>query len=149
MGLCTKFPIQEGCSYAIHEGGLKEMYLENVWRANMSITGIEGLPPIQMAGNVVRPSTSLRISMRLPPTFDPVKATEILKEKVTTNVPYNAEVTILNSGGGPGWCMREPEPWLHKAIHEAGEAFFDGKPTGSYGEGGSIPFLKELEVLYP
>jgi len=40
----------------------------------MSITGADGLPPIQMAGNAVRPSTSVRISMRLPPTMDPAAA---------------------------------------------------------------------------
>ena len=45
--------------------------------------------------------------------------------------------------------MREPEQWLGDAINQAGAAFFDGKPTASYGEGGSIPFLKELEGLYP
>jgi hypothetical protein len=45
--------------------------------------------------------------------------------------------------------MREPEKWLSDAISKSGADFFDGKPTGSYGEGGSIPFLKELELLYP
>ena len=43
------------------------MYLENVWRANLSITGCDGLPPVSMAGNVVRSSTSVRLSMRLSP----------------------------------------------------------------------------------
>ena len=38
---------------------------------------------------------------------------------------------------------------MRKAIDDAGAAFFDGKPTGTYGEGGSIPFLKELENMYP
>jgi len=47
------------------------MYLANTWEANLSVTGADGLPPINMAGNVVRPSTSVRLSMRLPPTMDP------------------------------------------------------------------------------
>jgi hypothetical protein len=68
MDLCTKFPIVEGSKYSIHEGGLKEMYLENTWRPNLSITGVDGMPKIALAGNAVRPHTSLRLSMRLCPT---------------------------------------------------------------------------------
>ncbi len=45
--------------------------------------------------------------------------------------------------------MKESEPWLQKAIEDAGKSFFDGNPTRSYGEGGSIPFLKEMENKYP
>ena len=44
------------------------MYLENTWRPNLSITGVDGMPKIALAGNAVRPHTSLRLSMRLCPT---------------------------------------------------------------------------------
>ena len=47
------------------------MYLNNVWRPNLSITGIDGIPSISMAGNVLRSHTSVRLSMRLPPVADP------------------------------------------------------------------------------
>lgn len=50
------------------------MYLDNQWNGNLSVTGADGLPPIKMAGNAVRSSTSVRLSMRLPPTMDPHKA---------------------------------------------------------------------------
>jgi len=33
---------------------LPEMYLNNTWRANLSITGAAGLPDVGIAGNVVR-----------------------------------------------------------------------------------------------
>jgi hypothetical protein len=55
------------------------MYLNNVWRPNLSITGAEGLPSISMAGNVLRPKTSVRCSMRLPPTYDAKKANELME----------------------------------------------------------------------
>lgn len=124
------------------------MYLNNVWAPNMSITGADGLPPIAMAGNVVRSSTSARVSMRLPPAMDPKKAEAIIREKLSTDVPYNAKVTIAGGHAGSGWCMKELKPWLSKSIQEAGTAFY-GKPSGSYGMGGSIPFLSELEKMYP
>ena len=45
--------------------------------------------------------------------------------------------------------MKEPSPWLGDAIKKAGSDFYDGKPSGTYGMGGSIPFLSELEIMYP
>ena len=43
----------------------------------MSITGADGLPETGKAGNVLRPSTTVRISMRLPPTFEAHEAEQI------------------------------------------------------------------------
>ncbi len=71
------------------------MYLNNVWRPNLAITGIDGIPSISNAGNVLRPYTSVRLSMRLPPNFEPNLALEIMINKLTKDVPYNAQVTIL------------------------------------------------------
>ena len=45
--------------------------------------------------------------------------------------------------------MKEYYPWLDQAIKKAGVDFFDGKSSASYGMGGSIPFLSELEKMYP
>lgn len=67
---------------------------------------------------------------------------------LTENVPYNAKVTVAGSHAGSGWCMKDLQPWFAEAITKAGEEFY-GKPTGSYGEGGSIPFLNELGTKYP
>lgn len=70
-------------------------------------------------------------------------------EKLTTNVPYNAKVTLGGGHAGRGWCMKELPPWLMAACNAAGAEFYDGKPAGSYGMGGSIPFLSELGKMYP
>lgn len=50
---------------------------------------------------------------------------------------------------GHGWCAKDYDGWLDDAIKKAGADFYDGKPTGSYGMGGSIPFLSQLETKYP
>ena len=102
-----------------------------------------------MAGNVVRAKTSVRLSMRLPPTLDPKVAEEAMTKALTENVPYNAKVTLHGGHVGSGWCMKDLKPWLMDAIKQAGSDFYDGKPSGSYGMGGSIPFLSELEKMYP
>ena len=81
--------------------------------------------------------------MRLCPAFDPEEAKKIMTKHLTENAPYNAKVTIDKCITGSGWCMKDLEPWFTAAIQKAGSDFFE-KETGSYGEGGSIPFLKEL-----
>lgn len=145
--LYKKFDMVEGVE-CMHLDSLEQMYLANTWGANLAITGAEGLPSISKAGNVVRASTSIRLSLRLAPTFDSAKAKQILIDKLTKNVPSNAKVTVIGSNEGSGWCMRTPPEWLDKSIKEAGQLFF-GKPTGSFGDGGSIPFLMELQTKYP
>ena len=89
----------------IHHNDIAQMYLNNVWRANLSITGADGLPDASKAGNVLRASTSVRLSLRLSPVFDCEKAIELLTEKLTKDVPFNAKVSIIGTNGGNGWCM--------------------------------------------
>jgi len=146
--LYKKYARLDGCK-AMNEDDPKELYLNNTWRPNMSITGASGLPDIKIAGNVIRASTSARISMRLPPSCNPSKATEAIKKALTTDVPYNLKVDVGDGHEGQGWCMKEMEPWLDTAMRKAGSDFFDGKDTGTYGMGGSIPFLCELGNMYP
>ena len=47
-----------------------ELILNRSWRPSLSYIGVDGLPNIESAGNVLRPSTSIKLSMRLP--TDPV-----------------------------------------------------------------------------
>jgi acetylornithine deacetylase/succinyl-diaminopimelate desuccinylase-like protein len=75
--------------------------------------------------------------------------TEILEKKLTTDVPHGAKVTLRRGGTGTGWCRKEYQAWLDKALKDAGSEFYDGKEAASYGMGGSIPFLAELEKMYP
>ena len=44
-----------------------EALLNRTWRPALSVIGADGLPSIASAGNVLRPQTSLQLSMRLPP----------------------------------------------------------------------------------
>ena len=124
------------------------MYLNRTWFPNMSITGGSGLPAIESAGNVLRPKTSVRLSIRLCPKFDSKEARNIVVKALTENPPYNCKVSVGGDHSGNGWCMKDLEPWFHESIMKAGKDFF-GKETGSFGEGGAIPFLNELGVKYP
>ena len=40
----------------------------NGWKAQLAVTGIDGLPAPVIAGNVILPFTEVKLSIRLPPT---------------------------------------------------------------------------------
>jgi acetylornithine deacetylase/succinyl-diaminopimelate desuccinylase-like protein len=139
--------IVDGSKY-MNEDNLVEQYLDNVWRPNLSITGAEGLPPMSSAGNVVRKSTKVRLSMRLSPIQDAKKVWKELVELLTTNVPYGAKVTVEGDHAGSGWCQKDFDEKMTASLNKAAETYF-GSKCQSYGIGGAIPFLKELENIYP
>jgi hypothetical protein len=56
----------------------------------MAIIGGDDFPSIEKAGNVVRPKSSVVISMRVCPALDVQKAKDIIVKKLTENPPYNA-----------------------------------------------------------
>ena len=60
----------------------------------MSVVGADGLPPTSRAGNVLRPRTALKLSIRIPPTADPALALAALREALTTDVPYGARASF-------------------------------------------------------
>ena len=68
---------------------------------------------------------------------------------LTKDAPYGAIVTAKGGHTGQGWCMKGMAPWFESSLKKAGKDFFDDMDTGTYGMGGSIPFLAELDKMYP
>ena len=54
--------------------GSAEQLLARTWTPTLSITGVDGIPSVASAGNVLRPGTALQLSLRIPPTCDPDRA---------------------------------------------------------------------------
>jgi acetylornithine deacetylase/succinyl-diaminopimelate desuccinylase-like protein len=131
---------------SMHED-VSELVLNRTWRPTISYTGAEGLPPLQGAGNVLRPSTALKLSVRLPPNVDAGAATRALTRVLQEDPPQGARVTVTG-GGSSGWQAPELAPWLGKALGEASRAHF-GEPHAAMGEGGSIPFMTMLGERFP
>eukprot|EP00826_Nyctotherus_ovalis_P066379 TRINITY_DN9801_c0_g2_i5.p2 TRINITY_DN9801_c0_g2~~TRINITY_DN9801_c0_g2_i5.p2 ORF type:complete len:237 (-),score=90.42 TRINITY_DN9801_c0_g2_i5:166-876(-) len=140
--------------YPYIEGGkpmgatAEELAINRTWKASLAITGAEGLPLIKDAGNVLRPETALRISMRIPPTFDTEKGEKALREILTKDPPYGAQVEILKMIKGPGLNCADMTPEFSKIVADASKTFY-GKEPIYYGEGGSIPFLSSLAQQFP
>ena len=125
-----------------------ELILNRTWRPQLEITGQEGIPSVENAGNVLRPYTTLNLSLRLPPTLSTEKAQAMVKELLEKDPPYGAKVTVDFHEPARGWDAPELAPWLDEAINGASEAFY-GKPALHMGEGGSIPFMGMLGEKFP
>jgi acetylornithine deacetylase/succinyl-diaminopimelate desuccinylase-like protein len=142
----TKFPWVEGARPVASDR--VELILNRTWRPAMSITGVEGLPPLGSAGNVLRPYTAVKISLRIPPRLDPAKASKLLKERLEKDPPYGARVRFEGDKSSTGWDAPPLAPWLAKAVERASMANF-GKPPMAMGEGGTIPFMGMLGEKFP
>ncbi len=125
-----------------------ELLLDRTWRPSLSVTGAAGLPAIENAGNVLRPYTAVKLSVRIPPRVSPEAAARAFKEAVERDPPQGAKVTFSAEGAAAGWDAPPLAPWLEKASDEASRAFF-GKPAMTMGEGGTIPFMAMLGAKFP
>ncbi len=125
-----------------------EALLNRTWRPALSITGADGLMPIASAGNVLRPHTALKLSLRLPPTIDGAQATQTLKRLLETDPPYGATVRFDSAHGATGWNAPPTVAWLKRAVNDASVQFY-AKPSAAAGEGGTIPFMAMLGKHFP
>jgi len=141
-----KFPLVEGLKPMSDE--LTELVLNRTWRPALSVTGVGGMPPLESAGNVLRPQTAVKLSLRLPPTADGKRCGELLKEALLRDPPNGAKVTLELEKASTGWNAPAMAAWLEKAIDDASQTFF-GKPAMYMGEGGSIPFMGMLGEKFP
>ena len=141
-----KFPFLDGM-VPMHED-LAELVLNRTWRPALSVTGVDGMPPLSSAGNVLRPHTAVKLSLRLPPTLDGKRAGQLLEEVLTRDPPYGAKVTLELEKASTGWNAPAMSPWLEQAIDASSREFF-GKPAMYMGEGGTIPFMGMLGEKFP
>jgi acetylornithine deacetylase/succinyl-diaminopimelate desuccinylase-like protein len=141
-----KFPFVPGAQPVMKDR--VELVLNRTWRPALSITGIEGLPPLGSAGNVLRPGTACKISLRIPPRIDPAKAAALVKETLEKDPPYGARVVFEGDKSSTGWDAPPLAPWLKQAVERASSAYF-GKPPMAFGEGGTIPFMGMLGEKFP
>jgi acetylornithine deacetylase/succinyl-diaminopimelate desuccinylase-like protein len=125
-----------------------ELLLNRTWRPQLAVTGAAGLPLPENAGNVLRPYTIAKLSLRVPPTADAEAAGEALRELLERDPPYGARVTFTPDHPGSGWNAPALAPWLEASLERASMAAF-GRGPGMIGEGGSIPFMGMLGERFP
>ncbi len=125
-----------------------EQLLSRNWEPALSVTGAGGMPAIEDAGNVLRPGTALKLSMRLPPTLDADAATQFIEELLTENPPYGAKVSFTADQSGSGWDAPPLSTWLEQSANDASQSVY-GADAMYMGEGGTIPFMGMLGEQFP
>lgn len=127
----------------------REALLNATWRPSLAVTGARGLPALASAGNVLRPRTAFKLSLRLPPLVDAAQAVAHLKSLLELDPPYNAKVTFKpETSAANGWNAPELAPWLGAALQDASQAYF-GAPCAFIGQGGTIPLMNILQAGFP
>ncbi|HVY67163.1 MAG TPA: M20 family metallopeptidase [Gammaproteobacteria bacterium] len=125
-----------------------QMILNRTWRPQLAITGASGLPELGSAGNVLRPGTAVRVSVRLPPGVNADQSRDRLVELLTRDPPYGADVRFEQAEANDGWNAPPLARWLETALADSSQTYF-GAPAGYMGEGGTIPFMAMLGERFP
>ncbi len=125
-----------------------EALIRRTWMPTLSVTGAEGFPALKDAGNVLRPYTAFKLSLRLPPLIDAAAAVNELKTLLEDNAPYQAKVTFEGGSASSGWNAPAITPWFEQALNQASQAHF-GAPVGYIGQGGTIPLMNLLSEGFP
>ena len=112
----------------------------------ISVIGIDA-PTVAAASNTLIPAARAKISMRIAPGDDPVRARDTLAAHLRAHAPWGAQVTVepgmmaapyaVPAGGAAYLAMRE-------ALAQAW-----GTPPVDIGAGGSIPFVTAYAGLFP
>jgi acetylornithine deacetylase/succinyl-diaminopimelate desuccinylase-like protein len=142
----AKFPFAPGMAPVSQD--LAELVLNRTWRSTLSIIGVDGVPSMGSAGNVLRPFTAAKLSIRLPPTVDAKTAAVAVKHVLEADPPYGAKVGFDVDSAETGWNAPALAPWLEASVARASRAAFGPEPA-YMGEGGSIPFMGMLGEKFP
>ena len=141
-----KLPLLDGMSPMSRTTA--ELLLNSTWRPTLSVTGVDGIPPLPSAGNVLRPIRAFVLSFRLPPGVDPERAALAIKQALEHDPPYGARVSSMSNRAWAAGTRRRHAPWLRTAIQDASREFF-GADAMYMGTGGSIPFMADAEREIP
>lgn len=122
--------------------------INNGWKAQLATVGASGFTEAKEAGSVMRPRSTFRLSIRLPPTKSVEEAKVTLREILTTDVPYGAKATLEFSAAVNGWSAPAYSAVLSEVIDASVMEVF-GRPKNALAEGGTIPLMGLFQELFP
>ncbi len=144
--LWQRFPWHEGTRPMAKDR--VQMVLNRTWEPFFEVIGIDGVPTTDKAGNVLRPFTTARLSLRIPPSADAEQCVAALRSIVTKNPPHGTTVTFDGEKAAAGWNAPALAPWLEGACERASQTYYQ-KGCVYMGEGGTIPFMGMLGEKFP
>ncbi|MGZ8624797.1 MAG: M20/M25/M40 family metallo-hydrolase [Actinomycetota bacterium] len=120
---------------------------ERLWSAPaISVLGIDA-PSVREASNQLVPVARAKISLRIAPGDDPLRALDLLAAHVEANVPWGVEVEVKRGEGGQGLRVPSTGP-AFGAMRRAMETAY-GRAAVESGSGGSVPLVPVLARTFP
>ena len=99
------------------------------------------------ASNTLAPVARAKVSVRLAPGDDPVRARAALARHLRDHAPWGARVEIVEGEAGPPYAIQARGAAFEAARTAFGQAF--GSDLIEAGNGGSIPFVAAFAEAYP
>ncbi|VEG26615.1 M20/M25/M40 family metallo-hydrolase [Actinomyces howellii] len=112
----------------------------------LTVIGMD-VTPLELAGNVLAPSCTARLSMRVAPGQDPDEALEALTAHLESRAPFGARLSVGATETGPAFDGSASTPAARAAAWALATAF--GTEPVEIGQGGSIPFIATLQEAFP
>jgi len=126
----------------------EEMIIAMNWKPTLCVIGADGIPPVQVAGNVLRTNTDLKLSFRIPPGVDSEEVISIIKETLETDPPFGAEVSFTPDSCADGFHAPPLHGPVRDIIHQTSLSLTGLPPLATW-TGGTIPFMAMMQRKYP
>jgi acetylornithine deacetylase/succinyl-diaminopimelate desuccinylase-like protein len=119
---------------------------ERMWsKPAISVLGIDA-PRVREASNQLVPVATAKVSLRIPPEEEPVRALELLTSHLRAHAPWGVEIAIEEGEAGHGMRIRNDGP-AFAAMRRAMSVAYDRDPVES-GSGGSVPLVPLLSRTF-
>jgi len=141
----TGLPLLPGVSP--QSGSAADQLIAQSWSPSFSYVGVDGMPPTNAAGSVLRESTTVRLSIRLPPTVPAATAADALRTTLESNPPSGALVRLDVHGAEDGWSTTI-SPEVRRLLDGASTAGY-GARAAECGGGATVPPLAMLARRFP
>ena len=122
-GVHNHIPFLEGCTPMSATKDSYQLQTQRTWKAQLAITGAGGIPDPAIAGNVLRPETTLALSIRLPPTLKAPHAIQLCKDILLKDPPFGAKVTLEKALGDNGWNAPDLAPWIENLMDQDSKVY--------------------------
>lgn len=121
--------------------------LPRIWtKPALTLIGLD-YPTVALSSNTLVPSVKAKLSLRIAPGDDPERALEALKDHILAHNFLGAEITFGAVELGKPFSLGE-SGWA-KYLAEQSLSLAYGEKSVDIGIGGSIPFIAELERVFP
>ncbi|PTW90353.1 acetylornithine deacetylase/succinyl-diaminopimelate desuccinylase-like protein [Microbacteriaceae bacterium MWH-Ta3] len=122
--------------------------LSRLWfQPSLTVTGIDA-PTVMNASNTVLPSVRVKVSMRVAPGQTAQAAFEALSAHIAAHTPWGAHVDIADVDLGNPFLVDASGSAAALELEALRDAW-DGADPVCAGVGGSIPFIAQLNSVFP